>query len=87
MNGCRTFVLSIVALFAVVSLSAHGEQMSAAANNKGAGAVVDANGNLKVPPDYRTSYQFLGSWAIASDKGKGSIFTVDGAELYKISAI
>jgi hypothetical protein len=83
MNSCRTFVLSIVALFAVVSLSAHGEQMAAAANNQGAGAVVDANGNLKVPPDYRTSYQFLGSWAIASDKGKGSIFTVEGAELYK----
>ena len=48
--------------------TAHGEQMAAAANNQGAGAVVDANGNLKVPPDYRTSYQFLGSWAIASDK-------------------
>ena len=46
--------------------------MAAAANNQGAGAVVDANGNLKVPPDYRTSYQFLGSWAIASDKGKGA---------------
>lgn len=25
----------------------------------------------------------MGSWAIASDKGKGSIFTVEGAELYK----
>ena len=56
MNSFRTFVLSIVALFAVVSLSAHGEQMAAAANNQGAGAVVDANGNLKAPP----------SWAIAS---------------------
>ena len=49
MNSFRTFVLSIVALFAVVSLSAHGEQMAAAANNQGAGAVVDANGNLKTP--------------------------------------
>ena len=36
--------------------------MAAATNNQGAGAVVDANGNLKVPADYRTSYQFLGSW-------------------------
>ncbi len=25
-----------------------------------------------MPADYRTSYQFLGSWAIAADKGKGS---------------
>lgn len=71
MNSCRTAVLSIVALFAVISLSALGEHIAAAANNQAAGAVVDANGNLKVPPDYRTSYQFLGSWAIA-DKSKGS---------------
>jgi hypothetical protein len=34
--------------------------------------VVDANGNLRVPVDYRTAYQFLGSWAVADDKGKGS---------------
>ena len=44
----------------------------APANNPAAKAVADANGNLKVPADYRTSYQFLGSWAIAGDKGKGS---------------
>ena len=25
--------------------------------------VVDASGNLRVPGDYRTAYQFLGSWA------------------------
>lgn len=35
-------------------------------------AVVDANGNLRVPADYPTSYQSLGSWAIANDKGPGS---------------
>jgi|SRR5690348_12120032 len=35
-------------------------------------AAVDANGNLHVPADYRTSYQFLGSWAVANDKGQGS---------------
>jgi hypothetical protein len=32
-------------------------------------AVVDAHGNLRVPVNYRTAYQFLGSWAIAADKG------------------
>jgi hypothetical protein len=49
--------------------------MAAPTNKEGAGvvgAVVDANGNLKVPADYRTAYQFLGSWAIAVDKSKGS---------------
>ena len=46
--------------------------MDAAATHPKAEAVVDANGNLQVPADYRTSYQFLGSWAIAADKGQGS---------------
>ena len=35
-------------------------------------AVVDVNGNLRVPADYRTAYQFLGSWAVAADQGQGS---------------
>jgi hypothetical protein len=34
--------------------------------------VVDASGNLRVPGDYRTAYQFLGSWAVAADEGQGS---------------
>jgi hypothetical protein len=35
-------------------------------------AVPDAQGNLHVPPSYRTDYEFLGTWAIAADKGVGS---------------
>src|SRR5205807_554789 len=34
--------------------------------------VVDANGNLRVPVDYRAAYEFLGSWAVAADQGQGS---------------
>jgi hypothetical protein len=34
-------------------------------------AVADATGNLHVPYTYRTTYQFLGSWAVAGDQGKG----------------
>jgi hypothetical protein len=34
--------------------------------------VVDAQGNLHVPSDYRAAYEFLGTWAIAADKGAGS---------------
>jgi len=33
---------------------------------------VDAKGNLHVPPNYRQVYEYLGSWAIAADKGAGS---------------
>ena len=34
--------------------------------------VVDARGNLRVPENYRTLYQPLGSWAIAADSGRSS---------------
>lgn len=35
-------------------------------------AVADAQGNLHVPSTYRAAYEFLGTWAIAADKGVGS---------------
>jgi len=35
-------------------------------------AVVDGGGNLRVPADYRTAYQMLGSWAVAANDGPGS---------------
>lgn len=35
--------------------------------------VVDANANLRVPENYRTEYQYLGTWAVAADEaGEGS---------------
>ena len=43
---------------------------SSATNGLRTEAVVDANGNLRVPADYRTAYQFLGSWAVAADQAK-----------------
>lgn len=66
-------VLSVAGLLAAASVAAHRSQMGqAAAKGLKAEGVVDANGNLRVPAGYRTSYQFLGSWAIAADKGQGS---------------
>ena len=35
-------------------------------------AVADARGNIHVPSDYRSSYRFAGTWAVAADKGAGS---------------
>jgi Cytochrome P460 len=35
-------------------------------------SIADATGSLHVPTDYREKYEFLGSWAIAADKGQGS---------------
>jgi hypothetical protein len=45
---------------------------TAATNDQSAKAVVDEQGNLRVPEDYRTAYQLLGAWAIAADQGTGS---------------
>ena len=46
--------------------------VTAATSDQSTQTVVDAQGNLRVPEDYRTAYQFLGAWAIAADQGKGS---------------
>ena len=45
---------------------------TAATSDQSPQAVVDEQGNLRVPEDYRTAYQFLGAWAIAAEQGKGS---------------
>ena len=47
----------------MVAVSAHGQVDT---------TVVDASGNLHVPDAYRTTYQFLGSWAVAANQGQGS---------------
>ena len=57
----------------MVAVAARG-QMDTTASSYGpkAEAVVDANGNLHVPDAYRTTYQSLGTWAVAADQGAGS---------------
>jgi len=57
----------------VVIIAAHAQtSMTTPSTAPGAGAVVDAAGNLRVPEAYRTAYEPLGSWAIAADQGRGS---------------
>ena len=57
----------------MVAVVPGGQMGSVAADNElKAEAVVDANGNLHVPDAYRTTYQFLGTWAVAADQGQGS---------------
>ncbi len=65
-------IAGLVALSAA-SLVAYGQtQTTAPTARPKADAVVDADGNLRVPADYRTAYQFLGTWAVAADEGQGS---------------
>ena len=62
-----------VGLLSLLSLAAITQTgLIAATNGPKAEAVVDAQGSLRVPADYRTAYQFLGSWAVAADQGQGS---------------
>ena len=73
MKPISVLSISVVGLLSVVALSARGVMdVTAATNSQEAGAVADANGNLRVPADYRTTYQSLGTWAVAADEGRGS---------------
>ena len=68
-------IITVVGLLSLlaISLAAYGQTgITAATNDPKTEAVVDANGNLRVPADYRAVYQFLGSWAVAADQGQGS---------------
>ena len=56
---------------AIVVVLGSGAAIAAAASGK-PDPVVDAAGNLRVPADYRSSFQYIGSWAIAADAGTGS---------------
>src|SRR5262249_13981558 len=67
LGGC------ILALLAAASVAAYAQMRTTeVTGTQNAEGVVDAEGNLRVPADYRTAYQFLGIWAVANDKGKGS---------------
>ncbi len=69
MNFIKVSSIGVVGLLVLLSLAANGQTDPAATDPAGE-AVVDANGNLRVPAQYRTSYQFLGSWAVADGVGK-----------------
>ncbi len=69
MKTRTVLVVGIVAVFAGVAV-AYGQMDMG--NGAKADAAVDMNGNLHVPEAYRTTYHFLGSWAVATDKGEGS---------------
>ena len=61
-----------VVLTSLILLPINWQPAMTATNDPKAAKVVDASGNLRVPGDYRTAYQFLGSWAVAADQGPGS---------------
>jgi len=57
----------------MVAVAARGQmETTVSPNGPQAETVVDPSGNLRVPEAYRTTYQSLGSWAVAADQGPGS---------------
>jgi hypothetical protein len=63
--------ISIATAWAVVALTAYGQMTTAPIKEIKTEAVADAAGNLHVPTAYRTTYQSLGSWAVAAEQGQG----------------
>lgn len=73
MKAVRVFTLGISGIGAIIAIAALGSmQATAISSTSQTEAAVDAEGNLHVPRDYETTYQSLGSWAIAADEGRGA---------------
>jgi Cytochrome P460 len=65
-------MLGAAVLTALVLLPVRWQPGMTATNDPKTETVVDASGNLRVPGNYRTAYQSLGSWAVAVDQGQGA---------------
>jgi Cytochrome P460 len=73
MRAMRVFTLGIAGIGAITAIAALGSmQATTISSTSQTKAAVDAEGNLHVPHDYQTTYQQLGSWAIAADEGRGA---------------
>jgi len=73
MKAIKVVAVGAAGLSAMVAVAAGWQMGSVAADSElKAEAVADTNGNLHVPNAYRTTYEFLGTWAVAADQGQGS---------------
>ena len=73
MKAVRVFTLGISGIGVIIAIAALGSmQATAISSASQTEAAVDAKGNLRVPRDYQTTYQQLGSWAVAADEGRGA---------------
>ena len=74
LTAWRVWLLAMAAVVLALrssSVAGQGDVRMSRADEKRE-AVMDAQGNLHVPSSYRADYEFLGTWAIAADKGAGS---------------
>ncbi|MBX9799534.1 cytochrome C [Herminiimonas sp. KBW02] len=64
--------VAVIGMFMMFDGNAYGQTAPHSQFDATTAAVVDDQGNMHVPADYQTSYQMLGTWAIAEKKGAGS---------------
>src|SRR5580658_2816662 len=64
-------LITVASVF--LPFAGHGDTATRGRGNADAAqSVVGRNGNIHVPENYRVEYQFLGTWAVAADGGRGS---------------
>jgi hypothetical protein len=77
MKAIKVIAVSAAGLSAMVAVVAGGPMGSVAVESElKADAVADANGNLHVPDAYRTTYQFLGTWAVVCTENLSTAIVV-----------
>ncbi|MCP3395085.1 cytochrome P460 family protein [Bradyrhizobium sp. CCGB12] len=73
MKILKVAFVAFVVILGIASAVRQSQLRANAANGVSTGAsVADRDGHLHVPDDYRTTYQLLGSWAVAAEDGRGS---------------
>lgn len=64
--------VTLAGLSVIVVANAHGQTDVYSAYGITTAVAVDEKGNIRVPVDYRTTYQMLGTWAVVANDGLGS---------------
>jgi len=64
--------VALAALIVIGAVAAYGHLSTGSQYAGPTAALVDDKGNMRVPADYRTAYQMLGTWAVAADGSPGS---------------
>ncbi len=72
MRKLKLLSLSLIAVGAGLITLITAMAQTRAPSRPAAAGLVDASGEMRLPDDYRTTYEYLGSWAVAADKGSGS---------------
>ena len=73
MKPAGVIAMGVAGLWATIAVATFGAITLATPSREARSqAAEDPDGNLRVPDAYRTAYQYLGSWAVAADQGRGS---------------